>query len=222
MQQDHALCCHVRHGTTVDCDTTPRPHDARRSNLASCPSAPSSAFQAIPSALVAPPRGPVCKLKVECDDQFFRSVSVKPHCALTAATISSASSSGPLSANTSAVASIPSITNPEMPASPHRRYSRSISHDNRFASIASSTPSPAARNSSCRLNSKTRRAKSIRRANDNLMIVNSTPGITSDARVNTLVYSTGIFDTNGSSEGDRDFVIGDSLCAAIVENPLLA
>src|SRR6185312_2322575 len=88
--------------------------------------APAFHFKAVSPAGVAIPPGPVRMLpvgndEVERDDQFFLSVSVSPHSALTAASASWKSSSGPRSINDSAVAGAPSISRPRTSSSPHSR-----------------------------------------------------------------------------------------------------
>src|SRR5260370_23652536 len=90
-----------------------------------------------------------------------------------------------------------------------------------FASMLSSMPSPARWNSIRRLNSSTPRASSIRRANDSRTIVNSTPSTVFDGNATVLSYSIGVLLLRGSSERDRNFIIGNPLCAAAFEYPLL-
>src|SRR5579883_2124467 len=80
-------------------------------------------FQAVLPAFVAIPSGPVRKLKVERDDQFFISASVRPHSARIAASASMNRSSGPRSISVSTSAAAPSISSPRTSSSPHRTYS---------------------------------------------------------------------------------------------------
>src|SRR5207237_10312464 len=123
-----ALAGHVRNRTSINHYRASCPNHADGLIIVRKPPASADLLQAVFSAFIAPPPGLVRKLKMEGDNQFFRSLSVRPHWHLMALTISRASSSGPFSAINSGVASTPSTVNPVMPTSPQRKYSWSISH----------------------------------------------------------------------------------------------
>src|SRR4051812_44189890 len=104
----------------------PSPDDARLpAPIRRQETATSFHLQAVLSATVAIPSGPVLELpagshKMERDDQFFLSISLSPHASLTAARASPNNSSGPRSMNDSTVAGSPSTSSPRISSTPHK------------------------------------------------------------------------------------------------------
>src|SRR3984957_16510186 len=123
LKQREAFGCDGRRGTGRERCPPPSPHDrSTRGSVIPQPAASPLSLQAALSTRVAAPRGFVSKLKMECDDQFFLSGSLNPHCSLIALTTSRASSSGPFSNNPTAVAGSPSMVNPSTLKSPQCKY----------------------------------------------------------------------------------------------------
>src|SRR6266567_786819 len=176
----------IRFRAGRDGDASPRPNRRRARIVApSHPAASPFHFQSGFPAGVALPTGLVGKQKVEGDDQFFRSASLSPVSARTAAKASRNNSSGPQFASDSGVASLPSTSRPDMARNPQTKYSRSISARKSPASIFSQGSCAASRNSIRPASSRIRRINSSRRANDIRATVNATPGATRDSTTAT-------------------------------------
>src|ERR1051326_433661 len=107
------------------------------------PAAPPGKFQAGLSATVAVPPGLIRELEMECDDQFFRSSSLRPSCARTNVAASLTRCSGPLATSDSGVDSTPSIVSPWTLVTPQITYRLSISADAILACSLSSSFAPA-------------------------------------------------------------------------------
>src|ERR1700733_1021591 len=98
--QRKAFASHKRLRAFLRLRLLPSPDDPRFAALFNGQkTAPPFLLQTVLSAAVAIPPGPVRKLEVERDCQFFLSFSSSPHAALTAARASKNNSSGPASTN---------------------------------------------------------------------------------------------------------------------------
>src|SRR5579883_2857759 len=115
LEQRLAFCRDVRLRARPQSQSAARPHQAPRLPAAQPPAVPLHVQAGFPAS-VALPTGLVGPSKVEGDEEFFRSSSVRPASRRTAASASRNTSSGPRSTSASGVASAPSSCNPEMPA----------------------------------------------------------------------------------------------------------